>query len=222
MSEKQDLLVPIEYMDKQRMFYLLNTKLTDADSPKIESVYPRMAYSISDISYDPSRQLNPTYIMSHNYYDGNKDITEVEVNRVPYNISFNLHLVSIHRSDLFQMMEQILPWFTPSLSVRANINPYIGDDNISVPILLSATNFEDFNNEAPFSDQPDKPITMTLSFVMKTFLYVLNDEDIDGSYPGNSIGKTIKEIEAGVTFTDDKRPVTDDSLYTIHIPEHIG
>lgn len=223
-SEKQDLLVPITYMDKQRMYYLLNLKNADLASAKINSVYPRLAYSLKGVDYDANRQLNPTFMMTNNYYSElyNKDVTEIEVNKVPYNFKFDLTMVSMFRSDLFQIMEQILPWFTPSLTINMNVNPYIDTDSISIPIYLSSNTFTDFNNEAAFSETEDKPIEYTLSFLMKGYLYNFNDEDTDGTYPGSSLLKTIREIEAGTTTMDDPRPVTDDSLYTWHIPEHIG
>jgi hypothetical protein len=126
---------------------------------------------------------------------------------------------------MFKILEQILPWFRPSLILKANLNPYIGDDKVDVPVVLESTQFNDFNENAPFNGTPDKPITYALNFVMKTWLYSLNNEsDIDGSYPdinGGGLGKVIKEIELGVTGWDDSRKVTDDSLYTIHYPEHI-
>lgn len=223
-SKKKDLLVPLRYMDKQRMYYLINNKMIDLNANKIDSVYPLMAYSISDIYYDSSRQLNPQFIRTNNYYDSKikKDIPESEYMAVPYNIKFTLTIASIQRSDLFQILEQILVWFQPSLSIRANMNPFIGDDKISIPIKLDSTQFNDFNNTAPFSETEDKPLEYNLNFIMKTYLYRMNLEDEQGNYPGGGLGKPIKEIEAGVTFFDDKRPVTDDSLYTIHIPEHIG
>ena len=55
---------------------------------------------------------------------------EVELNRVPYNVKFRLDIASTHKSDLFQIMEQILTWFKPSLCLKANLNPYIGDDKV--------------------------------------------------------------------------------------------
>jgi hypothetical protein len=218
---KKDIQVPIEFSGKERMFYLLMNKMKD-ENIKLDTVFPRMGYTISDIQYDSSRMLNRNQLISHTIDENG---IEVELNRVPYNVKFTLDIATVHKSDMFKILEQILPWFRPSLILKANLNPYIGDDKVDVPVVLESTQFNDFNENAPFSGTPDKPITYALNFVMKTWLYSLNNEsDIDGSYPdinGGGLGKVIKEIELGVTGWDDSRKVTDDSLYTIHYPEHI-
>lgn len=218
---KKDIQVPIEFSGKERMFYLLMNKMKD-ENIKLDTVFPRMGYSISDIQYDSSRMLNRNQLITHTIDENG---IEVELNRVPYNVKFTLDIATVHKSDMFKILEQILPWFRPSLILKANLNPYIGDDKVDVPVVLESTQFNDFNENAPFSGTPDKPITYALNFVMKTWLYSLNSEsDIDGSYPdinGGGLGKAIKEIELGVTGWDDSRKVTDDSLYTIHYPEHI-
>lgn len=218
---KKDIQVPIEFSGKERMFYLLMNKMKD-ENVKLDTVFPRMGYTISDIQYDSARMLNRNQLITHTIDENG---IEVELNKVPYNVKFTLDIATVHKSDMFKILEQILPWFRPSLILKANLNPYIGDDKVDVPVVLESAQFNDFNENAPFSGTPDKPITYALNFVMKTWLYNLNDEsDIDGSYPdinGGGLGKAIKEIELGVTGWDDKREVTDDSLYTIHYPEHI-
>lgn len=218
-TKKQDIYVPIEFAGKERMFYLLNNKMKD-ENLKVESVYPRMGYSIADIFYDSSRMLNKNLLISSTYDENG---IEVELNRVPYNVKFRLDIATTHKSDLFQIMEQILPWFKPSLTLKANLNPYVGDDKVDIPIVLENSTYNDFNEDAPFSNTPDKLYTYSLMFNMKTWLYCMNHEGNDGSYPDiNGIGKTIKEIELGITSFKDTRPVTDDSLYTTHYPEHLG
>lgn len=218
-SEKQDIYVPIEFAGKERMFYLLNNKMKE-DNIKFENVFPRMGYSITNITYDSSRMLNKHLTISAPIDESGM---EVELNRVPYNVKFRLDIASTHKSDLFQILEQILTWFKPSLCLKANLNPYVGDDKVDIPIILEQNEYNDFNEEAPFSNTPDKLYMHTLQFNMKTWLYCLNHEGNDGSYPDdNGLGKTIKEIELGITKFKDNRAVTDDSLYTVHYPEHLG
>lgn len=218
-TNKQDIYVPIEFAGKERMFYLLNNKMKE-DNIKLESVFPRMGYSITNISYDNARMLNKHLTMSAPIGESGM---EVELNRVPYNVKFRLDIASTHKSDLFQILEQILTWFKPSLCLKANLNPYVGDDKVDIPIILEQNEYNDFNEEAPFSNTPDKLYMHTLQFNMKTWLYCLNHEGHDGSYPDNNgLGKTIKEIELGITEFNDNRAVTDDSLYTVHYPEHLG
>lgn len=221
-TEKKDIYVPIEFTGKERMFYLLNNKMKD-ENIKINSVFPRMGYSISDIFYDSSRMLNRDIIISDNYSNTTGDYIETEANRLPYNVKFDLDIAATHKTDLFMILEQILPWFRPSYVIQAKLNPYVGDSNVSIPIVLENAIYNDFNQEAPFSDTENKLYMFTLRFNVKTWLYSLNNEDNNGGYPSDSgIGKAIKEIELGTCNWNDSRPVTDDSLYTIHYPEHIN
>ena len=218
-KNKQDLLVPIEFNGKERMFYLINNKMKD-NNIKIDSVFPRIGYSLKDIFYDSTRMLNRDVKISSTY--GEEGNTEIECNRLPYNFKFQLDIAAVHKSDLFMILEQILPWFRPSLVLQAKLNEFVGDDKVSIPIVLNSTLFNDLNDESPFSDNPDKPYIYSLDFTVKAWLYQLNNEGPDGSYPGASgVGKTIKEIELGVVNWNDTREVTDPSLYTIHYPEHI-
>lgn len=221
-SSKQDIHIPIEFGGKERMFYILNNKMKN-EKIKIENVFPRLAYNVKDIAYDNERMLNKDIFISSTYTDGNEnDYLEVEYNRVPVNVKFELLVCAVRKSDLFMILEQIIPWFKPSLTIRANLNPYVGDDKVSIPIIYESASFKDFNDEAPFSGHNDQVQIYTLNFIVKTWLYCLNKEDSDGSYPGNSgLGKAIKQIELGNVDYKDIRPVTDDSLYTIKYPDNI-
>lgn len=217
-TNKQDIYVPIEFNSKERMFYLINNKMKN-DNIKIDSVFPRMGYTMTGFQYDGQRMLNRSIQIKNNY---GENYIEVEDNRIPYILTFDLNIASTHKSDLFQIIEQILPWFRPSITIKANLNPYIGDDKTDVHVVLKTNSYTDQNNETPFSEKPDGLYIETLTFDMKTWLYSLNNEGNDGSYPDNqTIGNTIKEIELGATNWRDSRPVTDDSLYNIHYPEHL-
>lgn len=218
-SEKQDICVPIEFGGKERMFFLLNNRMKN-ENIKLENVFPRLGYNVKDILYDSSRMLNKDIKISSSYTDKDEiDYLEVEYNRVPVNVKFELLICAVRKSDLFMILEQIIPWFKPSLTIRANLNPYVGDDNVSIPIVYESALFKDFNNEAPFSNNEDQVQIYTMNFNVKTYLYCLNNEDDNGNYPGSSgLGKAIREIELGSVNYDDSRIVTDNSLYTIKYP----
>lgn len=214
-TDKQDILIPIEFNSKERMFYLLNTKVKE-NNIKIDSVFPRMTYSIKNIEYDNIRMLNRDIFLTQLQQNGR---AEIEQNRIPYNIPFTLSIAATHKSDLFMILEQILPWFAPDLNLICNLNPYIGDDKVSVPILLQNGTFSDNNQDTPFSNTESKLYFYDMEFLVKTWLYCTNNEGNDGSYPdSSSIGKTIENIKLGTIDWNNSKPVTDDSLYPIIYP----
>ena len=222
-GEKQDIHVPITYMGKERMFYLINKSQTDLGSPKIDGVYPKMGYALSDIYPDWSRMTNPYQLISATTFDehGNPQL-EVELNKIPMNFKFNLTIAAIHQTDLFHILEQIFPLFRPSYTLKANLNPLVGETESDVTIVLENAVFNDFNEEAPFSDKPEKPIVYSLNFNVKSWIWTANDEDEGGG--SGDFAKPIQEIEAGIwvqkePFTQEQ--LVDDDMYYIHIPYHI-
>ncbi|MDU9792297.1 tail sheath stabilizer and completion protein, partial [Helicobacter pylori] len=61
---------------------------------------------------------------------------------VPYNVSFNLYSFTRTTEDNLQIMEQILPYFTPemNLSIKMLQDPDLTQD---VPLLLNSINTDD-------------------------------------------------------------------------------
>ena len=215
-----DVKVPISYMGKERMYYLINNTQVDLNSPKIDAVYPKMGYSLTDMFPDWERMTNAYQTISEEY--GQLGEVEVELNKIPYTFKFDLSIAVVHQSDLYQILEQIFTTFRPSYTLKANLNPLLGETKSDVTILLNNAVFRDFNEEAPFSENPEKPIVYSLEFTQKSWLWTPNEDDGSGG-PGG-FEKQIREIEAGIFVQ--KEPLTEeqiksDSSYTIHIPEHI-
>ena len=220
-SQIQDIAVPISYIGKQRMYYLINNSQVDLNSPKIDSVYPKMGFELKDMFPDWERMTNPYITVSEEVGGDNAGI-EVELNKIPFNFKFNLCIATIHQTDLYHILEQVFTWFRPSLTLKANLNPLLGETLSDVNILLSNGVFQDFNEEGPFGGTGEKPIVYTLEFLQKSWIWSANEEDGDGK---PSLKKAIKEIELGIFAQKEpltEEQITSDSSYTIHIPEHIG
>lgn len=221
-QEKKDIYVPISYMGKERMFYLINKSQTDLKSPKINGVYPMMGYEMVDVYPDWERMTNPYQTVSNTVFNTQGDPElEIELNKIPVNFKFKLSIAAIHQTDMFHILEQVFTFFRPSYTLKANLNPLLGENKSDVTILLSNGAFEDFNEEAPFSDRPEKPIIYTMEFDQKSWIWTANDEDDGGS---GGFAKPIKEIELGVFVQKEPltmEQITSDESYTWHIPEHI-
>ncbi len=223
-GEKQDIYVPITYVGKERMFYLINKEQTSLTGRKIEAVYPKMGYVLTDIFPDWDRMTNPYTIISGKKYDSTtgEEIVESQLNKIPVTFKFTLTIATIHQSDLYHILEQIFPQFKPSFTLKAMLNPDLGETKSDVNIVLKSGSLTDMNEETPFGDNPEKPFVYSLEFEQKSWIWATNDEDEGGSSP---FGKPIREIELGVFVQ--KEPLTEeqiksDASYTIHYPEHIG
>ena len=86
---------------------------------------------------------------------------------VPYNISFELAIISKNQDDGLQILEQILPVFQPHYNLSIKLVPSMGETK-DVPIVLQNIDYED-SYEGDFATR--RAIIYTLQFTAKTFLY---------------------------------------------------
>ena len=172
------LKVPLAYGPKQK--WLLAVQDTTADRKVIATRTPRMGFAMTGISYDTARKLNT---IGRNVKANTSSTTTTMVtmyNPVPYNFDFELFILVKNAEDGTQILEQILPYFTPEFTVTVNTIP---DMNIKadVPIVLNSSSVAD-EYEGDLSTR--RTITWTLSFVLKGFIY-----------PNLTSGEIIKTIE---------------------------
>jgi hypothetical protein len=86
---------------------------------------------------------------------------------VPYNIDLSLYVLTKTQEDGLQIIEQILPTFTPDYTLQLNMIPELGIV-MDVPIVLNGVSVED-QYDGDF--QTRRFVTHTLTFQMKMNLY---------------------------------------------------
>jgi len=157
--------VPIAYGPKQKF---LNRIQNDPNlDQQISIKLPRIGFEMSGINYDPERKLNPIgKIIKKDYDNGNK-ILRTLYNPNPYTIDFSLFSFVDNAEDGTQILEQILPYFTPEFTVSVNIITEMGL-KLDVPIVLNSASVED-DYSGDFLQR--RAIIWTLEFTMKGFLY---------------------------------------------------
>ena len=170
--------VPLAYGPKQK--WLLAVQDTTADRKVAATRTPRMGFAMTGVSYDSVRKLNT---IGRNVKANTSSTTTSMVtmyNPVPYNFDFQLFILVKNAEDGTQILEQILPYFTPEFTVTVNTIP---DMNIKadVPITLNSADVAD-EYEGDLSAR--RTITWTLSFTLKGFIY-----------PNVTSGQIIKSIE---------------------------
>ena len=170
--------VPLAYGPKQK--WLLAVQDTTAERKVTATRTPRMGFAMTGVSYDSARKLNT---IGRNVKANTSSTTTSMVtmyNPVPYNFDFQLFILVKNAEDGTQILEQILPYFTPEFTVTVNTIP---DMNIKadVPITLNSADVAD-EYEGDLSAR--RTITWTLSFTLKGFIY-----------PNITSGQVIKTIE---------------------------
>ena len=138
--------VPISYGPRSKWLEAANT--TD-DQEMFEKLLPRISYEMVAMTYDVNRKLTnkqmmvaqPTATHSH----------RVNV-AVPYSLDFSLYIQTKNLNDGWQIVEQILPFFTPAYTVRVrhfpeniyNDSEVVSPENAyDMPVILNAITWAD-------------------------------------------------------------------------------
>jgi len=139
----------------------------------IATTLPRMSFEMNSIQYDPSRKAS--VVQTFKAVDDNNRVKKVYM-PVPYNIGFELNIFSKLNDDALQIIEQILPYFQPSLNITIELIDSIGE-NRDVPVILESINFRD-DYEGDFSSR--RALIYTLQFTAKTYLFGPIADSTDG------------------------------------------
>ena len=139
--------IPISYGPRDKM--LEGHKINQASEEVVDRILPRMSYELLSMNYDAERKLTNkmNYLRTPDTIDTPRQTAKVPV---PYNLNFNLYLVTKNLNDGWQVMEQILPFFTPSYTVRVrqypddtNLNTPPSNQHYDMPILLTSMSWAD-------------------------------------------------------------------------------
>ena len=127
--------VPLSYGSKEK--YL--TRITsDPDLTKsISTTVPRMSFELTGMSYDASRKLPTT----NRNFSANNSTTSLQTQYlpVPYDFEFSMSIYVRNTEDGTQILEQILPFFTPDFNVTVNFIPGM-DQKYDMPVKLNSVN----------------------------------------------------------------------------------
>ena len=188
-STAQNVRVPLSYGPKQKFVARVDqaADLMDNTKSRVAMTLPRMAFDIVGLNYDAERKLGK--LKQYKLKDASDNtILRTQFAPVPYNIQFGLYVLSKNTEDALQIVEQILPFFTPDFTVTMTTVPGTSEKR-DVPIILTDVSYAD-EYEGDF--QTRRVITWTLNFEMKTYLY--------GSIASQEI---IRDVRARTYISDD-------------------
>lgn len=114
-DDKIELIkVPITFSSKERFMMKLDAKtsITNTDTAKVETILPRMSLSLVDLIYNSQYKTNITNRKTQNP-KGQPTKLVSQYNPVPVKMIFELGIYTRHQDDMFQIIEQIWPYFQP-------------------------------------------------------------------------------------------------------------
>ena len=157
--------VPISYGPKQK--FLIRLREDPSLDRQVAIQLPRLGFEMSGIAYDPIRKLNTIGALTHKEsINGERNIKKM-FNPSPYILDFSLYAFVENAEDGTQILEQILPFFTPEFNVSVNILTEMGI-KLDIPIVLQSATSED-SYEGEFSAR--RTIVWTINFMLKGFIY---------------------------------------------------
>lgn len=166
----QTIQVPLSYAPAQKTaIRQMERSSPDNDvdgKTNIKMVLPRMSYEMIGMVYDPERARNRA--VKKTLCDENGHPIAWSYTQVPYNFTFQLNVLTRKTEDGLQIIEQIVPFFSPSLTIPVIDSTGMGDIASDIPIMLDDISHDD-NYESGFTEQ--RELIWTLTFTAKGWLY---------------------------------------------------
>ena len=196
-NDISDMKVPLAYGPSQKFLARLEQQ-ADLNKP-IQITMPRMSFEMTSINYDPSRKSS--LVQTFKTCDDGSKVKKVFM-PVPYNIGFELNILSKLNDDSLQILEQILPYFQPHFNLTIDLVDSIGEKR-DIPIILESVNFQD-DYEGNFDTR--RALIHTLGFTAKTYLFGHIADSSDG---------LIRKVQVDMYTSTDTKTAKREMRYTV-------
>mgnify|MGYP003949478137 CR=1 FL=1 len=166
-SIKQDnavIKVPLAYGPTQK--FLARLEQSPDLSQKVAMSLPRMSFEFTGLNYDPSRKVTTTQQITVKDPDNGTN-TKKAYMPVPYNMQFELAVMTKLNDDALQIVEQILPYFQPQYNLTVKLVESIKEKR-DIPIVLENVTMQD-DYEGDYTTR--RVLLYTLRFTAKTYLF---------------------------------------------------
>jgi len=187
--------VPLSYGPTQK--FLARLEQSPDLNKQTAITLPRMSFEFNGLTYDPSRKVTTTQSFTVKDPENGEE-SKKSYMPVPYNMQFELSIMSKLNDDALQIVEQILPYFQPSYSLTVNLVDSIQEKR-DVPIILENIVMND-EYEGDFTKR--RVLIYTLRFTAKTYLFgpvISATKDIIkkatiGYLTGSDVNNTTREV----------------------------
>jgi hypothetical protein len=156
--------VPLAYGPTQKFLARLEQS-PDLNKP-VQITLPRMSFEFTGLTYDASRKVTTTQTFTAGTAEDGTIIKKTYM-PVPYNMQFELSIMSKLNDDALQIVEQILPYFQPSYNLTVELVDAINEKR-DIPVVLENITFQD-DYEGNFTTR--RVLIYTLRFTAKTYLF---------------------------------------------------
>jgi hypothetical protein len=188
------LKVPFAYGPTQKFLARLEQS-PDLNKP-IQITTPRMSMEITGLSYDAARKGSTTRAFIAKDGDNKPKKSYLPV---PYNLNFELSIFTKLEDDMFQIVEQILPYFQPHYTITITAVEEIQEKK-DIRFNLDNISISD-NYEGNFEDR--RALIWTLKFTAKIYMFLpVSTDSIESSI--------INKVSIGFAAGSDSTTISND------------
>ena len=187
---KEKWKVPLTYSPKERFLTAITSDPNLIKS--INTIVPRMSFNLDSMEYDVQRKQVSTLM---NFAKQDNTSVSTQFVPIPYNFQFSLSIYVRNTEDGTQILEQILPFFTPDFNVTVDFIPEM-DQKYNVPIILDSV-ASTVEYEGGMNEGSTRLILWDLTFTAKGYIWppVKSGKYIKSANTNTFIDLTSKEIQ---------------------------
>lgn len=194
--------VPIQFANREKFVEIMQSTTNFADHDgswnstvvEIDTILPRVSVNMLSMNYSPER-----HVPKRNRLVGSASAADTSGNYpkqfvpTPYNLDIELAILSKTMDDALQILEQIIPFFSPSKSI--NIQVFDNFDSESVPVILQSVTP---TIEEEISNEDERMVSFLLNFVVKINYYL-----------PRKVSKKVKQVNTNFYIIDERDDVND-------------
>ena len=210
-NDISEIKVPVAYGPRQK--FLARIQQQPELNKATQISLPRMSFEMTNISYDSTRKAGITQTFKAKDGDKMKKVFMP----VPYNIGFELNILTKLQDDGLQIIEQILPFFQPGFNLSVDLVKSIGEKR-DIPMILQSISQQD-DYEGDFATR--RALIYTLQFTAKTFMFGPIADSTDGlirkvqlDYYSDTDQQTAKRVQRYSVKATAKKDYDNDGLVT--------
>ena len=159
----QTIKVPVNYGPMQKFLSRIEGD-PELNAPAI--TLPRMTFEITGMNYDGERKLTSLTRNSRQSSTSNQTF-DSQFAPAPYNIDFQLNIMTKYNEDGSKILEQIIPFFKPDFSMSVKMVDDL-DIYLDVAVVLDNVSSEDVY-EGSYEER--RSLIWTLNFTLKGYYF---------------------------------------------------
>ena len=159
----QTMKVPVNYGPMQKFL----SKLEQDPNLRAPAItLPRITFEITGMTYDGERTL--TSLTRHRKASATDNNSyNTQFSPTPYNIEFQLNIMTKYTEDGSKILEQIIPFFKPEFTPTVKLIDDL-DMYFDIPVVLNSVATED-TYEGSYEER--RALIWTLNFTMKAYFF---------------------------------------------------